>query len=73
MLISIMILSGGGNLVITGNGFGSSGAVVTIGDDAECNVVSQTDTEVLCAIPSNSPGIYYIELSIENSGFADAR
>ncbi len=64
--------TGGGNLTITGTGFGSTGAVVMIGN-AECIMISQSDTEVMCAIPSHNPGYYDVELSIGENGFADTR
>ena len=63
---------GGGNLTISGTGFGPSGAVVTIGH-TECEVIAQSDSQIVCAIPASPPGTYDIELSIENKGFADTR
>lgn len=35
-----------------------------------CEVEVQTDTEINCTIPANSPGVYYIELTVIDQGFA---
>ncbi|XP_072025342.1 fibrocystin-L-like [Amphiura filiformis] len=61
---------GGGNLTITGLGFGSSDAMVNLGD-VECGVLSQSNTEIVCSIPANSPGAYDVEVSVVDKGFAD--
>ncbi len=63
---------GGGNLVITGSGFGSSGATVNLGD-AECEVLSQSNTQINCSLPPNEPGDYDIEVSVVDRGYADTR
>ena len=61
--------SGGDLLVISGHGFGVSGAEIKIGS-AKCEVEVQTDTEIKCTIPANFPGVYYIELTVTDQGFA---
>ncbi|XP_071792804.1 fibrocystin-L-like isoform X2 [Asterias amurensis] len=60
---------GGDLLVISGHGFGVSGAEIKIGS-AKCEVEVQTDTEIKCTIPANFPGVYYIELTVTDQGFA---
>ncbi len=63
---------GGGNLVITGTGFGSSGATVNLGD-AECEVLSQSNTQITCSLPPNDPGDFDLEVSVVDKGYADTR
>ena len=63
---------GGEDLTISGSGFESTGAMVTI-NDVECEITEQSNTEIVCAIPGNSPGTYDLEVSVGNKGFADVR
>ncbi|XP_071793632.1 fibrocystin-L-like isoform X1 [Asterias amurensis] len=66
---NVSSVHGGDLLVISGSGFGDSGAEIQIGS-AVCEVEVQTDTEINCTIPANSPGVYYIELTVIDQGFA---
>ena len=59
-------------MVITGDNFGSSGATVNLGD-GECEVLSQSNTQITCTLPPNEPGAYDIEVSVPDNGYADPR
>ena len=63
---------GGSQLTITGEGFGSTGTAVTIGD-VECDVISQSASEVVCTLPGHGPGTYAVEVTVGNQGYADVR
>ncbi|KAJ8026005.1 Fibrocystin-L [Holothuria leucospilota] len=61
---------GGGNLTLTGSGFGTSDANVTI-NGKDCEILSQADSEILCIIPDNRPAAFPVELRVGTKGFAD--
>lgn len=65
-----VLISGGENLTLSGSGFGTSGAEVTIGGN-ECDILSQDDSEIVCTIPANRPGSFPIQLTVGVKGFAD--
>ncbi|XP_022097673.1 fibrocystin-L-like isoform X1 [Acanthaster planci] len=68
---NVSSVKGGGILTISGSGFGSSGAKVTVGN-ADCVVTAQADGEVNCTIPEHSPGTFYVILEVTDQGFAEA-
>ena len=72
LLSSFIVCIGGGDLVISGTGFGDVGAVVSLGD-AVCEVKGHTDTEITCTIPEHAPGTFYVELTVTDKGFAETK
>ncbi|XP_038045747.1 fibrocystin-L-like [Patiria miniata] len=63
-------VEGGGELTITGTGFGASGATVSIGGE-NCDVTSQSATEIKCTLSEHGPGTFSVELTVNNQGFAN--
>ncbi|XP_038070546.1 fibrocystin-L-like isoform X1 [Patiria miniata] len=68
---NVSSVQGGGVLVISGSGFGSSGASVAI-DEVDCAIISQADTEISCTIPEHAPGTFQVILEVSGQGFAEA-
>ena len=66
-------VSGGEELVIQGNGFGSSKTTIKIGP-YPCRVTLHYDVLIKCITPANSPGIYAVLIYVDGKGYAvDAR
>ena len=65
-------LKGGEQLTITGAFFGTETGVVTLCDN-ECNVVTWTDTEIVCETPSNPDGECIPFVDVPNVGYADTK
>nr|XP_054765687.1 fibrocystin-L-like [Lytechinus pictus] len=60
---------GGSNLTIEGSQLGDSGGTVTVGEK-ECEILSQTNTTIVCVLPDQTYGDHNVFVSISGVGYA---
>jgi hypothetical protein len=64
VMTSVTVDAGLTTLTIKGTGFGTSGAVVTLGNTGSLTITSQTDTLITATLPAGvAPGSYLLSLS----------
>ncbi|XP_041477742.1 fibrocystin-L-like isoform X1 [Lytechinus variegatus] len=62
-------VAGGSNLTIEGSQLGESGGTVTVGDK-DCEILSQTNTTIVCVLPDQAYGDHNVFVSISGVGYA---